>query len=48
MTRRLPEHQASLYKEWIGNNRHLHALIGQMRQVAAKATKLLLQQAANT
>lgn len=48
VTRRLTEHQASLYTEWIGNDRKLRALIAQMRQVAAKATALLLDEAANT
>lgn len=48
VTRRLTEHQARLYKELIGNDRQLRTLISQMRQVAAKATELLLQEAANT
>ncbi|MGH8886429.1 MAG: DUF6788 family protein [Egibacteraceae bacterium] len=47
VTRRLTERQASLDKEWIGNDRQLRALIAQMRQAAAKATELLLQKAAN-
>ncbi|MGH8902849.1 MAG: DUF6788 family protein, partial [Egibacteraceae bacterium] len=48
VTRRLTEHQASLYTEWIDNDRKLRAIIGQMRQVATKATELLLNEAANT
>lgn len=47
VTRRLTERQAGLYKEWIGNDRQLRALIGQMRQVAAKVTELLLNEATN-
>lgn len=48
VTRRLTEHQASLYQEWIGNDRKLRALIGQMRKVATKAAELLLEEATNT
>jgi hypothetical protein len=47
VTRRLSEHQASLYKQWIGNDRPLRAIITQMRQVAAQATELLLNEAAD-
>jgi len=47
VTRRLTERQAGLYKEWIGNDRQLRAIIGQMRQVAAQATELLLSEATN-
>jgi hypothetical protein len=46
VTRRLNENEAELYQEWIANDRHLRHLIGQMRQVAAKATELKLNQAA--
>lgn len=48
VTRRLTEHEATLYKEWIANDRELRRLLGQMREVAAKAADLTLKQAAAT
>lgn len=45
VTRRLSQAEAQLYQEWIGNDRHLRALIAKMREVSAKATKLTLQEA---
>jgi hypothetical protein len=45
VTRRLSETEAHLYQQWIDNDRQLHALIGQMRQVAAKATELIMKEA---
>ena len=47
VTRRLTKTQASMYQEWIDNDRELRQIIGQMRHVAAKATALKLQNAAN-
>jgi hypothetical protein len=47
VTRRLTKTQASLYQEWIDNDRELRRIIQQMRHVAAKATALKLQNAAN-
>jgi len=47
VTRRLTEHEANLYQEWIDNDRQLRRLIQQMRQLAAKATELKLKQAAS-
>jgi hypothetical protein len=46
VTRRLNEREAELYEEWIANDRRLRDLIQQMRQIAAKATELKLEQAA--
>jgi hypothetical protein len=46
VTRRLNETEAVLYQEWIDNDRQLRRLIGQMRQIASKATELKLKQAA--
>jgi hypothetical protein len=46
VTRRLNETEAELYQEWIDNDRQLRRLIQQMRQIAAKATELKLEQAA--
>lgn len=48
VTRRLTETQARLYQEWIDNDRQLRALITHMRQVAAKATELIMKQADET
>ncbi|MGI8751440.1 MAG: DUF6788 family protein, partial [Acidimicrobiales bacterium] len=41
VTRRLSDHEARLYQEWIDNDRRLRALIANMREVAAKATDLI-------
>lgn len=43
ITRRLTPDQARLYQEWITNDRQLRAIITKMRQVAAKATGLILK-----
>jgi hypothetical protein len=43
VTRRLSDHEATLYQEWIDNNRQLRALLTQMHQVAAKATDLIME-----
>lgn len=45
VTRRLSQAEADLYQEWIANDRQLRALIAKMREVAAKATELSLQEA---
>lgn len=45
VTRRLTHDQARLYQEWIANDRQLRALITKMRQVAAKATDLIVKDA---
>ena len=42
VNRKLSEHQARLYQEWIANDRHIRELLTQMRAVAAKATQVLL------
>jgi hypothetical protein len=47
VTRRLTEDEATLYQEWIANDRQLRHLIRQMRQIAAKAVELKLKQAAS-
>ena len=44
INRRLTEAQARLYEEWINNNKQLHAIIQQMRDIAATATELHLNQ----
>jgi hypothetical protein len=44
VTRRLTQHQATLYNEWIANDRQLRRTLDQMRQTAAKATALLINQ----
>jgi alkanesulfonate monooxygenase SsuD/methylene tetrahydromethanopterin reductase-like flavin-dependent oxidoreductase (luciferase family) len=48
VTRRLSAHEAELYQEWIANDRRMRHLIGQMRQVAAKAGELKIKQGAPT
>lgn len=47
VTRRLNQHEAHLYQEWIANDRRLRQLVQQMRHVAAKAANLKLKQAAD-
>jgi len=45
VTRRLTETEATRYQEWITNDRKLRALIAEMRQLAAQATELIMQDA---
>jgi len=45
VNRRLTEDEATIYREWIANDRRVRALLAQMREVAAKAQQLLLEQA---
>ena len=42
ITRRLTPDQAALYQQWIDNDRQLHAIITQMRQIADQATQTIL------
>lgn len=42
VTRRLNEHEAALYQDWIANDRQLRELINQMRDIASKATEIQL------
>ena len=42
VTRRLTPAEADLYKEWIANDRQLHTIIANMRDIAAQATNLIL------
>lgn len=44
VTRRLTEREATLYQEWIANDRQLRRVIDQMRDIAAKAADLTLKQ----
>lgn len=44
VNRRLSPREAELYNEWIANDRRARALLAQMRQLAAKATGLILQE----
>ena len=43
ITRRLSEHEAAIYEEWISNERKLHAIIAEMREMAAKAGAIILE-----
>lgn len=47
VNRRLTEREAELYKEWIANDRQLRALISELREIATKATQLILEDAAD-
>jgi Family of unknown function (DUF6788) len=47
VTRRLSEHEARLYQEWIANDRQLRKLISQMRAEATKATELIMAETTN-
>jgi hypothetical protein len=44
VNRRLTDREAELYKKWIANDRHMRDVIAKMREIAAKATDLLLEQ----
>ena len=44
VNRRLTQREAELYQEWIANDRRHRALVAKMREVAAKATELLLKE----
>ncbi len=43
VTRRLTQDEAHLYQTWITNDRQLRAIITEMRQVAARATELIIK-----
>ena len=45
VTRRLSETEAELYQEWISNDRQLRKTITKMRQIAAKASELMITKA---
>jgi len=45
VNRRLTPEQEGLYSEWINNDRRAKELLARMREAAAKATKLLLNEA---
>jgi hypothetical protein len=44
VNRRLTDREAELYQEWIANDRHLRDVIAKMREIAANATDLLLEE----
>jgi hypothetical protein len=45
VNRRLSAAEADLYQEWIDNDRHLRAIVDEMRAIAAQATDLILEEA---
>jgi len=47
VNRRLTNNQAALYQQWIANDRRLRALINDLRAIAAIATELIMNQAAD-
>lgn len=44
VNKRLTDHEAHLYQEWIANDRQAHHLLAQMRALAAQAAPLILAQ----
>ena len=44
VNRRLTSDEAALYGEWIGNDRQVRAIIAEMREVAAQAQQLMLEE----
>jgi len=42
VTKRLTDREAQLFQEWIDNDRRINTLLGQTRNVDAKAAKLIL------
>lgn len=42
VTRRLNEHQAELYRDWIANHKRLETIIAQMMKVSVEAGDILL------
>lgn len=47
VTRRLTPADAQRYQQWIANDRQLRTLIDQMREIAEKATELILEEGRN-
>jgi hypothetical protein len=46
VNKRLSEEEATLYSEWIANDRRVRALLTKMREVAAEAQLVMLKEAA--
>jgi Family of unknown function (DUF6788) len=46
ISRRLNEHEAELYRQWIANRRRLERVITEMETLSAAAGEILLRQAA--
>ncbi len=44
VNRRLNDREAALYSEWIDNDRKVRELLAKMREVAAKAAQLLIDE----
>lgn len=42
VTRRLSEREASLYQEWIANDRQLRTIVEEVRTIAEQARELIL------
>jgi hypothetical protein len=47
VNRRLTDREAELYSEWIGNDRQARELLAKMREVAAKAASLIIEEDAS-
>ena len=46
VNRRLTEREARHYQEWIANDRRVRVLLGQMRDITAKAAELIITEEA--
>ncbi len=46
VNRRLNDREAALYREWIDNDRQARELLSKMREVAAKAASLIIEEEA--
>jgi hypothetical protein len=44
LNRRSSKREITLYSEWIDNDRHAKALLAQMRELATKATQMILEE----
>ena len=47
INRRLNDREAELYSEWIDNDRQARELLAKMREVAAKAASLIIEEDAS-
>ena len=44
ISRRLDDEEASLYREWIANRRHIEAVLTEMKAIASKAVDIQLKE----
>jgi hypothetical protein len=48
VSRRLDEHEADLYRDWIANRHHLERIVTEMEKISAAAGEILLRQTVTT